>query len=261
VTGHLEASEGFLDRRVVGEYSIERGELEHHTNLLVGSGEPELALAASHLLERRDHRTEASAVDEADAFHVDDDVLGAVLYNFGYSLFQRRRAGHVKTARGCDHGGTAVGFARLDLEGQLRTPMGTIESRGQSRHLAPLHCKAVAVPGSSERILVVDDEEALAKVMARTLRSRGFESDTALTAAQARQLFESQDYALALLDVRLPDESGYGLLEELKARRPDTAVVMVSGVDDPELGKAAMEQGVAAGKFNKTKPATNGAGR
>ena len=105
---------------------------------------------------------------------------------------------------------------------------------------------AVTDPGNSERILVVDDEEALAKVMARTLRSRGFESDTALTAAQARQMFETQDYALALLDVRLPDESGYGLLEELKARRPDTAVVMVSGVDDPELGKAAIEHGAYA---------------
>jgi serine phosphatase RsbU (regulator of sigma subunit) len=105
---------------------------------------------------------------------------------------------------------------------------------------------AVSEPGSNERILVVDDEEALAKVMARTLRSRGFESDTALTAAQARQRFETQDYALAILDVRLPDESGYGLLEELKARRPDTAVVMVSGVDDPELGKAAIEHGAYA---------------
>jgi len=105
---------------------------------------------------------------------------------------------------------------------------------------------AVAVQGTAERILVVDDEEALAKVMARTLRSRGFEADTALTAAQARQLFETQGYALALLDVRLPDESGYGLLEELKAMRPDTAVVMVSGVDDPELGKAAIEHGAYA---------------
>jgi two-component system response regulator len=105
---------------------------------------------------------------------------------------------------------------------------------------------AVADPGSSERILVVDDEEALAKVMVRTLRSRGFEADTALTAAQARQQFEVQDYALAILDVRLPDESGYGLLEELKARRPGTAVMMVSGVDDPELGKAAIEHGAYA---------------
>ncbi|GAC1509542.1 MAG: hypothetical protein NVS1B3_11680 [Candidatus Dormibacteraceae bacterium] len=94
-----------------------------------------------------------------------------------------------------------------------------------------------------QRLLIVDDEEALAKVMARTLRSRGYESDVALTAAHARQLFEANDYALALLDVRLPDESGYGLLQELRNTRPGTAVVMISGVDDPELGKAALEHG------------------
>ena len=102
---------------------------------------------------------------------------------------------------------------------------------------------AVATPESAQRILIVDDEEALAKVMARTLRSRGFESDVAFTASQARQLFEGREYALALLDVRLPDESGYGLLEELRSRQPETAVVMISGVDDPELGRAALEHG------------------
>jgi sigma-B regulation protein RsbU (phosphoserine phosphatase) len=104
----------------------------------------------------------------------------------------------------------------------------------------------VLEPDSSQRILIVDDEESLVKVMARTLRSRGFECDIALDAAQARQMFERQDYALALLDVRLPDESGYGLLEALRSRRPDTAVVMVSGVDDPELGRAAIEHGAYA---------------
>ena len=92
----------------------------------------------------------------------------------------------------------------------------------------------------------MDDEEVLAKLMERILRSRGFESDIALSAAEARKRIESSDYALALLDVRLPDESGYGLLEELRSRRPDTAVVMISGVDDPELGRAALEHGAYA---------------
>jgi phosphoserine phosphatase RsbU/P len=104
----------------------------------------------------------------------------------------------------------------------------------------------VAGADGSLRTLIVDDEEALAKVMQRTLRSRGFESDVAHSAAAARQLIEGNQYALALLDVKLPDESGYGLLEELRARRPDTAVVMISGVDDPELGKAAVEHGAYA---------------
>ena len=98
----------------------------------------------------------------------------------------------------------------------------------------------------TERVLVVDDDEPLAKVMARVLRSRGFECDVALTGSEARRLLEAKDYAVALLDVRLPDESGYGLLEELRATRPNTAVVMISGVDDPELGKAALEHGAFA---------------
>ena len=78
------------------------------------------------------------------------------------------------------------------------------------------------------RTLIVDDEEALAKVMQRTLKSRGFESDVAFSGAAARELIDSKEYALALLDVKLPDESGYGLLGELKAKHPDTAVVMIS---------------------------------
>ena len=104
----------------------------------------------------------------------------------------------------------------------------------------------VVVAQGTQKVLVVDDDEALARVMARTLRSRGFECDVALDGAEARRLFEVNDYALALLDVRLPDESGYGLLERLREVRPDTAVVMISGVDDADLGKAALEHGAYA---------------
>jgi phosphoserine phosphatase RsbU/P len=100
--------------------------------------------------------------------------------------------------------------------------------------------------GGSERLLIVEDEEALARVMARTLRSRGFQAEVALTAAEARELFRANPYSLALLDVRLPDESGYSLLDELRTDQPDTAVVMISGVDDPELGRAALEHGAYA---------------
>ena len=94
--------------------------------------------------------------------------------------------------------------------------------------------------------LIVEDEEALAKSMARTLKSRGILADTAFSGAEARQRLAAKEYSVVLLDVRLPDESGYGLLGELRALRPDMAVVMISGVDDPELGKAAVEHGAYA---------------
>ncbi len=91
------------------------------------------------------------------------------------------------------------------------------------------------------RLLIVEDEESLAKSMARMLKSRGFDADTAFSGAEARQRMAAVEYEVVLLDVRLPDESGYGLLGELRALRPDIAVVMISGVDDPDLGKAAVE--------------------
>lgn len=82
--------------------------------------------------------------------------------------------------------------------------------------------------------------------MARILKSRGLDADTAFSGAEARQRLAETDYAVVLLDIRLPDESGYGLLGELRVTHPDIAVVMISGVDDPELGKAAVEHGAHA---------------
>jgi len=108
----------------------------------------------------------------------------------------------------------------------------------------------MATAEASPRTLIVEDEEALAKSMARILKSRGLDADTAFSGAEARQRMADAEYGVVLLDVRLPDESGYGLLGELRALKPDIAVVMVSGVDDPELGKAAVEHG-AHGYFVK----------
>ena len=114
---------------------------------------------------------------------------------------------------------------------------------------------ASADGGQGQRLLIVEDEQALAAAMARTLKSRGFLADIALTGAEARERFGAVDYAVVLMDIRLPDESGYGLLEELRKRRPAPAVVMISGVDDPELGRAAVENG-AYGYFVKPVGAT-----
>src|SRR6266849_6987730 len=121
----------------------------------------------------------------------------------------------------------------------------------------PLHSWAMDPRdgGERQRLLIGEDEQPLAQAMARTLRSRGFEADIALSGAEARQRFEAVDYALVLMDIRLPDESGYGLLGELNKKVPQPAVVMISGVDDPELGRAAVDHG-AYGYYVKPVGAT-----
>src|ERR1700724_1587767 len=107
----------------------------------------------------------------------------------------------------------------------------------------------------AQRLLIGEDEQALATAMARTLRSRGFVADIALSGTEARERYSAVDYDLVLMDWRLPDESGYTLLGELNKKRPAPAVVMISGVDDPELGRAAVENG-AYGYFVKPVGAT-----
>jgi len=64
------------------------------------------------------------------------------------------------------------------------------------------------------RLLVVEDEHRLADRLARGLREEGFAVDTAPTAAEARDLVTGTDYDLVLLDLKLPDGSGLGLLGE-----------------------------------------------
>jgi DNA-binding NarL/FixJ family response regulator len=49
-----------------------------------------------------------------------------------------------------------------------------------------------------------------------------------------------------LLDVRMPGMDGLGVLERLRAEYPSVAVVMLSGIDDPALVRAALERGAAA---------------
>src|SRR5260370_38643726 len=100
--------------------------------------------------------------------------------------------------------------------------------------------------GVGQRLLIVEDEQALANAMARTLRSRGFVADIALTGAEARERFAAVHYALVLMDIRLPDESGYGLLDELHKKRPARAGEVVFGGADPRAGEAAAENSAYA---------------
>jgi DNA-binding response OmpR family regulator len=64
------------------------------------------------------------------------------------------------------------------------------------------------------RLLLVEDEHRLADRLARGLREEGFAVDTAPTAARARGRVVETDYDLVLLDLKLPDGSGFDLLAE-----------------------------------------------
>src|SRR5205809_7211545 len=68
--------------------------------------------------------------------------------------------------------------------------------------------------------------------MARILKSRNIEADTAFSGAEARQRVAEAEYGVVLLDVRLPDEPGYGPLGALRALQPDIAGGILAGVEE-----------------------------
>lgn len=95
------------------------------------------------------------------------------------------------------------------------------------------------------RVLVVDDDFMVARIHGRFVeQTDGFEVvGTARTGAEALELVESLRPDLLLLDVHLPDLSGLEVLEQLRGRGQDVAVVMVTA----ERGAAAVRAALHGG--------------
>ena len=95
----------------------------------------------------------------------------------------------------------------------------------------------------NERIMIVDDEDQIRTLLARLLGAHGYECVTAESAAAARRMLEESPVALVLSDVNMPGESGIDFTREVLAHFPDTAVVMVTGMDDRRYADVAIELG------------------
>lgn len=78
-------------------------------------------------------------------------------------------------------------------------------------------------------LLLVDDDTTFCAVMARALKRRGFAVTVAHDAATAVQLAENDPPEYALVDLKLPGDSGLALIRQLNAIEPATRIVMLTG--------------------------------
>jgi putative two-component system response regulator len=102
----------------------------------------------------------------------------------------------------------------------------------------------MGVSGDLDRVLVVDDEEAVRKMIARMVTSGGeWECETAADAAEARMLLARRGFSLVICDVNMPGESGTDLTRWIRDHHPDVAVLMATGIDDPQLAQSVLELG------------------
>ncbi len=82
------------------------------------------------------------------------------------------------------------------------------------------------------RILIVDDEPAIAKALAKKLERAGYECISANSGEEALQHLSADDLDVVVTDVRMPGMSGIDLLKEIKARGTDVQVIMMTAFTD-----------------------------
>src|SRR3954467_14963038 len=80
------------------------------------------------------------------------------------------------------------------------------------------------------RVLLVEDEPTLAQSIELMLRSEEFQVATVALGEDGLSLAGSQEHDIILLDLNLPDMSGYGVLRSLRLKRVNTPVLILSGL-------------------------------
>jgi putative nucleotidyltransferase with HDIG domain len=95
-----------------------------------------------------------------------------------------------------------------------------------------------------DRILVVDDEEAIREIACAILAAAGYACKQASSGMEALALLNSgEQFELMLSDLMMADLDGIGLLERTKEKFPDMPVVMVTAVHDISVALAAIRNG------------------
>jgi two-component system, NtrC family, response regulator PilR len=85
--------------------------------------------------------------------------------------------------------------------------------------------------GDNRRILIIDDERPILMTLDALLTRRGFQVDTAATAAAGLKSLKAKPPALILLDLQLPDAEGLHTLDQIKSEHPETQVIILTAHD------------------------------
>jgi two-component system cell cycle sensor histidine kinase/response regulator CckA len=97
----------------------------------------------------------------------------------------------------------------------------------------------------SGTVLIVDDEEPIREMLKSALSMLGYEVVTAADGEQGLKVFseKASEIDLVLLDVNMPGMGGPELLREMKGRRPEVKVIIITGYAKGSTTQAMLESG------------------
>jgi DNA-binding NtrC family response regulator len=93
------------------------------------------------------------------------------------------------------------------------------------------------------RILVVDDDQSLRRVLEVQLEQEGYAVASAASAQQALSMLQLQTYPLVITDLKMPDISGISLLRQIKSQCPESIVIILTAFGSVETAVQAMKAG------------------
>ena len=103
---------------------------------------------------------------------------------------------------------------------------------------------ATVMPGEgSARVLVVDDDSEMRRLLADFLRGEGFRVEQAADAADAFRRVGEAGYATIVLDNNLPGERGLDVLPRLRSVVPGTPVILITTMGDERTHEEAFSRG------------------
>ena len=95
-------------------------------------------------------------------------------------------------------------------------------------------------------LLIVDDEQRFADMLAKRLSLRGCHCDICYNGQQAIDLVQQNNFFLILLDLHLPDIYGSEVLAQIKAISPQTPVIILTGHGTEKDRQTCLQQGAYA---------------
>ena len=93
------------------------------------------------------------------------------------------------------------------------------------------------------KILLVDDESDVTRILSKRLGRRGFECQTAANGQEAVDAMGQYAYGVIIMDVKMPVMDGMSALQIIHSRWPKTQVILLSGHADMQLAVQAMSEG------------------
>ncbi|AMV72415.1 sigma-54 dependent transcriptional regulator [Desulfuromonas carbonis] len=96
---------------------------------------------------------------------------------------------------------------------------------------------------ASEKILLVDDEEGMRRLLSRVLSREGYEPTTAASGEEALRLVGGEQFDLVITDIKMAGMSGLDLLHELKAFDPALPIIVITAYGTVESAVQALRAG------------------